>query len=446
MNHLNFSRLIIVLASGLLGLTACSGQTAQPSSAASNPAPESAARPQASSPADMSPVTLTFYNLSQTTEDEFNQTIAAPVNRKFPNVTLKFLADSKSSKLADLVATGEIPDIVYYANGNLSTVYQLKLFMDMQPLVKKYQVDLNKFDPALLKSVQSLSDKGELFGFPDNIKLNSLLYNKDIFDKFGIPYPKDGMNWSETLDLAKKATRTDGGVQYRGFDFKHGYLANVNQLSLPLIDKATGKAKVNTDGWKLWMTTMKSFYDIDGNQLTKDLMNKDWDLFFKDKVLAMDESQGIFNMLPDAEVNGLNWDMVTTPFFTQEPHGGIPPFHLIQVTQAGKNPDMAFQVANYIVSDEIQTVRTRSGNMTSLNNPQIRKQFGLDLDVLKGKNIAAFFKNEITRPVELHPDDSLARNSIVISFRDYAQGLKDVNTALRDAEESANQKIAENGR
>jgi multiple sugar transport system substrate-binding protein len=84
--------------------------------------------------------------------------------------------------------------------------------------------------------------------------------------------------------------------------------------------------------------------------------------------------------------------------------------------------------------------------MTSLNNPQIRKQFGLDLDVLKGKNIAAFFKNEITKPIELHPDDSLARNAMVISFRDYAQGLKDVNTALRDAEESANQKIAESKR
>jgi hypothetical protein len=34
----------------------------------------------------------------------------------------------------------------------------------------------------------------------------------------------------------------------------------------------------------------------------------------------------------------------------------------------------------------------------------------------------------------------------VISFREYAQGLKDVNTALREAEESANQKIAESKR
>lgn len=51
------------------------------------------------------------------------------------------------------------------------------------------------------------------------MNIPALFYNKDIFDKFGVAYPKNGMIYEETLDLdlARRVTRSDGGVQYLGF-------------------------------------------------------------------------------------------------------------------------------------------------------------------------------------------------------------------------------------
>ena len=77
-----------------------------------------------------------------------------------------------------------------------------------------------------------------------------MYYNKDLFDRFGVPYPKDGMTWDEVYALAQKVTRTEGGVAYKGFAFQDFYLFTANQLSLSFVDGKTEKSVVNSDGWK----------------------------------------------------------------------------------------------------------------------------------------------------------------------------------------------------
>lgn len=38
----------------------------------------------------------------------------------------------------------------------------------------------------------------------------SLYYNKDLFDKFGVSYPKDGMTWDEVLELNRQLDKNGG--------------------------------------------------------------------------------------------------------------------------------------------------------------------------------------------------------------------------------------------
>ncbi|NOU90117.1 extracellular solute-binding protein [Paenibacillus sp. LMG 31460] len=63
-----------------------------------------------------------------------------------------------------------------------------------------------------------------------------LYYNKDIFDKFGISYPRNGMTWDEVYDLAKKLNRTEDGISYRGFGMAAGAMFTVNPLSLQPVE------------------------------------------------------------------------------------------------------------------------------------------------------------------------------------------------------------------
>jgi multiple sugar transport system substrate-binding protein len=75
-----------------------------------------------------------------------------------------------------------------------------------------------------------------LYALPFSMNYGMTIYNKDIFDKFGIPYPKDMMTWNEMLDLGKKLTKLEQGVQYVGID--PGPIDQLKeQYSLPYVNE-----------------------------------------------------------------------------------------------------------------------------------------------------------------------------------------------------------------
>jgi ABC-type glycerol-3-phosphate transport system substrate-binding protein len=158
------------------------------------------------------PVTISM-NLIPAYVEVFHTYIDPIIQQKYPYITLEYL-EAKPA-LPDRVAAGDIPDIVMQ-NGSLRQAMDLNLNYDLTSLVKKHNFDLTKLDPDLLKSVLAYGPKGELFALPSDRSVRALLYNKDIFDKFNVPYPKDAMKWEEAIALSKRLTRTDGGVQYHG--------------------------------------------------------------------------------------------------------------------------------------------------------------------------------------------------------------------------------------
>ncbi len=104
-------------------------------------------------------------------------------------------------------------------------------WLDLQPLIEKYNYDLSDFDPNLIKFYQ-VKEEGQL-GIPFAIFPSFVLYNKDLFDEAGLPYPpaKHGApyvdekgvehDWNiETLtELAKKLTVDANGNDATSPDF-----------------------------------------------------------------------------------------------------------------------------------------------------------------------------------------------------------------------------------
>jgi multiple sugar transport system substrate-binding protein len=64
--------------------------------------------------------------------------------------------------------------------------------------------------------ISSCVKEGKAYGFPANISADAVWFNKDIFDKEGVPYPKDGWTWDDLIATAKKLTkRNDRGQPIR---------------------------------------------------------------------------------------------------------------------------------------------------------------------------------------------------------------------------------------
>lgn len=376
------------------------------------------------------PVTVKL-DLSGAYLDVFHAYIDPLIKEKYPHITLEYMPNPPSLK--DKVAAGDIPDIIFQ-NGNLRGVMDYNLQFDLNELIKKNSFDLTKLDPDLIKSVQAFGTKGELFALPSDRSVRLLLYNKDLFDKLGVPYPKDGMVWDEAIALARRMTHTDGGVQYQGLMLGNQE-AMKSMLELPYYGK-DGKAQLSTPGWEKVAQMWKALYSIPGITLA----GGDRDLFTVKRNTAMIITNSSF--LLRNPIDGFNWDYVTSPTFENrkimDKLGAM-----LTISSTSKVKDAAFQVISLYFSDQVQIAIARTASLVPASNiPELVKQYGADKASIADKNLKAdFTPNAATKVVEEF--DYVATPFVNTAFKDIATGAKDINTALRQAEEQINQKLAE---
>jgi multiple sugar transport system substrate-binding protein len=399
--------------------------------------------PQKNKVVSTEPVTLQLLqsNIALTDED-FQKFIAEPVNKKIPNITIEMIRVTKEVTPESLIASGSFPDLVYTGSNSIDRFDQLGIPTDLAELVKINQFDLGKFDGTVLKFVKSTSAKGNLLAFPFSDKFSTLFYNKDIFDKFAVPYPKDGMNWEETIELAKRLTRTVDKIQYKGLA-EPGERNFASIMKIPYFDPKTKKAVINTDKWKKVFELNQQVLAIPGNQIPQ---GKDREMFTKDQTLAMlaqsTQRIGEFDVLYN-QGSKLNWDMAAYPNLKGYPGlVSAPNPVVIMIFQLSKHKDAAFQALSVVTSEENQMNMSQNGTFSILKDQKIKDSYGTQLKSLQGKNVKGVFKNKFSEGSPLSPYDNLIRKHITNALDQVYSGEKDINTALRDAEEAANKELA----
>ncbi|GAA3406302.1 ABC transporter substrate-binding protein [Paenibacillus hodogayensis] len=383
------------------------------------------------------PVSLVLLNDSGT-EQEYVDQVVAEVKKKHPSIELKIYKSEKGSTLDELILAGETPDLILSFNGKLASYRDKDLLYDMTPLIGSRHVDLGRFEPGYIDDVKIASTKNELFGLPVSLAYHALYYNKSLFDKFGVPYPKDGMTWEQTLELARKLTRNESGTQYRGFDIGNMVWAS-QPLGIAAIDYSTDKATMRTDEWKRVFELMKAFYTIPGNTMT----GKAKDDFLKEKTLAMYADLSIASDLEVASKSGLDWDVVQYPSYPEKPNVyGNASVSVIMITKASKHKERAMQVVEAAISDEVQLENSKSGRVSPLQKAEIKQAFGMNKEVFRGKSVQSIFKS---KPVK-YPIASQYRGKAELivrtKFSEYVTGAIDVNTALAQADEEINKAVA----
>ena len=246
-------------------------------------------------------------------ENDFKQYVQDPVSKKYPHITVEYInVSEKGRSLGELVAAGEIPDIVVGYGATLKQLKELSLFHNMDPLIKKHQLDLNRIIPETLDYIKVNGDSDVYGGLPVFNNTFGLFYNKTVFDKFGVPYPKDGMTWEEVGELGKKITRVYDGVQYRGF-FPDGVNRMINQITLYQLDK-NNKSTLTTEPWKKAFELWDSIYNYPGNAdapFNTMNMGNNVAAFVKGE-LAMVAGH-TSTMMGFRQHKDLNWDVVTYP-------------------------------------------------------------------------------------------------------------------------------------
>ncbi|MDF2718803.1 MAG: extracellular solute-binding protein family 1 [Paenibacillus sp.] len=389
------------------------------------------------------PVELLF--LGSTDKERFMREHGNDLLKKYPNLKLEYYllgsTDDEAKGIMSIqgaLTKGLSIDILHVGTININPyLIETKLAYDVGELIKKYRYDLNMLYPEALDVVRLITG-GPLYGLPVNFSSYKLYYNKDLFDKFGTAYPKDGMTYDEFYELAKKMTRTDGGVQYQGAVINTGNMLLFNQLSAPFVDPKTSKSLFTSDPrWQKFMSNYVRFLQIPGNEKPTDT-----NLFLKQGTAAM--------MLAAVDLNAsweINWDIARAPVFADLPGvGGGIQGSIYSLASTSKHKDEAFQVISFLASKEHLMELSKAGILTVLNDPEAKKIFGTEIPWLKNRkiNLAAMFPDKYAPPYVLTPYDGLAQSALNKQFGEAAAGkVTDVNTMLRNAEEETNKAVAE---
>lgn len=389
------------------------------------------------------PVELVFYSTSgDFDENGFNKTFGDKIKEKFPYVTPKFIALTKDTALDKLITVGQPIDILFNSIGQTSeTLLNYKMETDISDLIKQNNYDLSRLEPVTV-DIQRQTANGGIYGLPVFTTTLALYYNKDLFDKFGVPYPKDGMTWEDTYELARKMSRTDGQVQYKGLGISFSHTSLLNQLSVPYVDTKTNKATYTTDSFKIVFETLTKFYDIQNNEVNKDTVSytKQIQSFDKDQTTAMFLALSTLGSVRFKE--GLNWDVVSYPVYKDKPDVGPQSYPTyFYINNASKHKDDAFSVIAYLTSDEFQKHLAMNGIFPVLKNREAMKVYGQDIPFMKNKNTQSFLPKQFAPAAPVSKYQSIAFNNLNNAYNAVLLKEKDVNTALREQEEKTNKDI-----
>ena len=242
------AHLFPLLLIALMVLAACGGgATPSGGAATSAPAAGGAAATAAPAAATGQQVTITWGFWGSPEEKASHEKVAAEFMKAHPDIKIEIWHqpwDDYFTKLKTLWASGDpktIPDVLflwptpsYAATGVLE---------DLDPYIQKSNYDTNDYWPALLESAKF---DNKIYGFPRDIGVEALYYNKTIFDEAKVAYPTDNWTWDDLLDAAKKLTvvESNGRVKRYALGMEGGkWSLWLNQNKASMLDDMRNPSK-----------------------------------------------------------------------------------------------------------------------------------------------------------------------------------------------------------
>lgn len=386
------------------------------------------------------PTELTLYHPWGMTLQLFMDTEGKHIVKKYPNLSFKVL-NASNGTLEQLIASGTKIDLIYATENQLDVVQDTRLDSDLSDLIKLYSYDFQKLEPSVANYIQKLNG-GKVPAMPTQLQTLALFYNKSLFDKFGVPYLTDSLTWDQLYDISRKLTRVDGGVIYRGYgDRVYSNAFRFNPFSLALVDNTSYKAIFETDRMKEYMNQLIRPLKLPEYAVTKDIINNANDLFMKEQTLAIITKMS--TDFPRASTGDtINWDAAAYPTFKENPGVGPQPEIIMwYVTANSQNREAAFIAAAEMSSSRVQMELFKDGSMSVLKDKSGFGTFGSNLPDLKGKNANALVPKKFAEKSPYNRYASTAISQLNKVYVDLALDAKDINTAFREAVETANKNI-----
>jgi multiple sugar transport system substrate-binding protein len=138
-----------------------------------------------------------------------------------PGVRVSFESVPNQSEYRDLILTsiaaGAPPDVFLLDNIDIPAFVRSGTLLDLAPYAARAGASLDAFDPEVL----AIFRRGAaVYALPKGYSPMVIAYNKDVFDRFRVPYPPEQWTWERFRATARALTRDvdgDGKTDVYGF-------------------------------------------------------------------------------------------------------------------------------------------------------------------------------------------------------------------------------------
>lgn len=287
----------------------------------------------------------------------------ARFNQKYPNVTVEVSIDPISTGWGDYVTkvlqqfnSGQAADVYGTAIETFQAFSSRGLWLPLNDFVAA-NTGFSDFAPSLFEQG---SYKGDINYIPigwNNIMIN---YNRDLFDKAGVAYPKRGWTWDEFRETAKALTVKDGSGTVTQFGYE---VPSQNFFVQPwFFSNGTG---VLTPDWTASnmldpkvAETLQYLYDlihVDGVSPIPGADTMD-NQFMAGQVAMISRGQWI---VQSAKANKVNMDIAIPP--VKEKEATVIGFGAYAINKAAANVDLAKALVLELTSEETQREQGERG-------------------------------------------------------------------------------------
>ncbi len=380
-------------------------------------------------------------------------------NSKYQKNKIDVIPTQGVSSLHELrqLIESESPDILYLQMEQYEAFANEGLLLNLESVIKESDFDIVNIHSAVINNVKSKGG-GVLYGLAPTFSMQVLYYNKDLFQQYGIPFPKDKMSWDEVIDLANRFPTSDQ-ADSRIFGFAFGtnaimarFLDNfADTLGLGFVDQDITKVTFQTSGWKkafeLTVKAMqsKAFYksseiNTTGSSGGLDALIKG-NMFLSNRAaMTIDNLSLITNRLPLSQsiLNNpavRNWDVVTVPVNPQNPdYTSLSSVsQLFSINAKTANARVAWELVKVINSDEFSNLQSRSTNELLSRSKHMSEKDGRSLQAFYTlKPIDKVYREEMnSMPIGF---SSILNMSLVEEVNAVLSNQKTIDEALKSLE------------
>ena len=296
---------------------------------------------------------------------------------------------------------GQMPD-VFWMHSNTAQMYmENDLLLNLDSYIEADDtIDLSKYYEGVVK-LYNRADNGSQYALPKDHDTIALLYNKALFDKYGVEYPNDDWTWEDLQKAAAAITEAGKADQVYGFAMntsnnQDGWYNIVYDYGAQIITDDHKGTTIGSDEGKAAMEMLRQILEVAAPQATVAETGTE-NLFKSGKTAMISQGSWMINSFYTAD-NAADYAWAMLPYADTNGNGACDKGERYSAYNGlgwaaaanTKDPKAAYDLISYFCSEKAQKEQASLG-VTMGGMLGVSEDFA---NAFEGMDVSAFVRAE----------------------------------------------------